>query len=156
MGKSKLHGYRNQELIQRRYNCTFSPELPHDPHNHRSNFTDIKNKHYIPHNIRYHINSNFCVRLRIDISEILNILPIRNMSEFPCISRCNNWQRQEKIFGRDVIQIVVQNKIMFYYTLQFVSILNKGTLIFLSHFVLYLTLLTFPLHTQNKTNKKFN
>jgi len=35
-----------------------------------------------------------------------------------------------KMFGLDVIQIQGQNKILFFYTVEFVSKLNKGTLIF--------------------------
>jgi len=35
-----------------------------------------------------------------------------------------------KKLGRDAIQTEEQNKIMFFYTVQSVSILNKGTLMF--------------------------
>jgi len=52
-----------------------------------------------------------------------------------------------KTLGRDVIQTEGQHKIMCFYTVQSVSTLNKGSLIFWSQFVLYLTLFTFPLHT---------
>jgi len=37
---------------------------------------------------------------------------------------------------------------MFVYTVQFGITLNKGTIILWSHFVLYLTLFTFLLHTK--------
>jgi len=35
-----------------------------------------------------------------------------------------------KTFGRDVIQTEEQNEILFFYTVQFVSTVNKGTLMF--------------------------
>ena len=35
-----------------------------------------------------------------------------------------------KIFGHDVIRTEVQNKILFFYTVQSVSTLNKGTQMF--------------------------
>ena len=35
-----------------------------------------------------------------------------------------------KMFGRDVIENEGQNKIMFFYTVQSVSTLNKGTLMY--------------------------
>jgi len=52
------------------------------------------------------------------------------------------------MFGCDVIKIEGQNNVLFFYNVHFVSTLNKGTLMFLSQFVLYLTLFTFPLHTK--------
>jgi len=72
---------------------------------------------------------------------------IGNMSEFQCISVRNKWQWQEKRSDVTWYKTEVRNKILFFYTVQSLSILNKGTLIFWSQFVLYLTLFTFPLHT---------
>jgi hypothetical protein len=46
-------------------------------------------------------------------------------------------------------------KIMFFYIVQFVNMLNKGTLMFWSHFVLYLTIFMFH-YTQNIANGQFN
>jgi len=53
-----------------------------------------------------------------------------------------------RILGRDVIQTEGQHKIMFFYTVQFVSTLHKGSLIFWSQSVLYLTVFTILLLTQ--------
>ena len=35
-----------------------------------------------------------------------------------------------KMFGRDVVENEGQNKIMFFYTVQFVSTFNKGSVMF--------------------------
>ena len=97
-----------------------------------------------------------CVCLRIDISEVFNSLLIRNMSEFQCISRFNKWQWQGKRSGVTWYKIEVQNKLLFFYTVQSVSKLHKGTLTFWSHFILYRTLFIIPLRTHNIANKKCN
>ena len=111
----------------------------------------IKKKQEIHQKNVCHVNSNSWVCLWIDISEDFYRILLKTYLNLSMSQNIIN-SNKRKLFS-DVTRYKTegQNKIMFFYTVQFVSTLSKGTLTFWSQFVLYLTVFTPPLHTQYST-----
>jgi len=58
IGIWNLHWFRNQEFLQRKYNCTFFPDPQQNPKNQRSISTDIQAEAGNTKKIVCHVNSN--------------------------------------------------------------------------------------------------
>jgi len=82
MGKWNLYRFRNQEFSKENIAVHSFLTLHTTQTTTEAISLILKKKNQIPQKICRHINSNYCVCLRNDISEVSYTIVIRNMPEF--------------------------------------------------------------------------